>query len=110
MSFADDKHKAASRRDYVDNECYSDEYRETQPEKGIRHTLNALNHATVAERNKLINLMLNWLSAYASDEDDSYAGNKELDPLLELVHDILWEHDEHPYYDDVKELFESLED
>jgi len=109
--FADDKYKAKSRADYVDNECYSDEYRETQPAKGIRHALKAIADATIEERSKLDDLMRDWLHAWAlGEEDNSYAGAEELDPLLKLVHDILWEHGTHPYYDTEEELLETLKD
>jgi len=115
----DDKRKKRSREDYVDNECGSDEYRETQPEKGLHHIANAIKVLSYdadddPRREQIIDGTITWLQAYAKGDPKAgwsppygaYSGNEELGPILEMVHDILWEHDEHPYSYSVEELVE----
>lgn len=97
---------------YVGNECDTDEYRETQPAKGLEHIAAwASARADVlgfeaSETTKMLTLVRDWLDAivriHGEDHDAdpwvySYAGSEELQPVLAIVFDTLIAVDEHPY-------------
>lgn len=96
---------------FVGNECGSDEYRETQPEKGLRMIAE---WAEVQDRVlgyeagdvEMLRLVREWLDAIirAHGEDHTadpwnyaYAGAEELEPVLRVYFDALWEVNRHPY-------------
>jgi len=98
---------------YIANECHSDEYRETQPFKGVRHIASAIemleNDADARKAAELLNIASNWCLEVTGD-GDGYAGADSLEKVLEKVFDVFKEHEEHPYFDDREELLEFLED
>jgi hypothetical protein len=114
------------KQDFVGNECDTDEYRETQPAKGMRYVANLLEliEGMGTTEHKVIVLCEKWLHAMLNDPmyegageaapvDGGwpwYAGAKELTPLMELYFDYMWAKGEHPYYDDEAALDEWLED
>ena len=120
--FGPDVFCALSRELYVGNEADTDEYRETQPEKGLRHMESALAYATPEEATELHRLTVAWLasagveatpeSAYSAAWDlqfGAYEGADGLVPMLSLAHDILWRAGLHPYYATFSELVDFLE-
>jgi hypothetical protein len=99
--------RARSRESFVGNECDTDEYGESQPEKGEAYLARALEIARhPATIQTLRGLAEKWRSALGG----RYDGADELRPILEILHDLLWERGEHPYYGDVAELREFLDD
>lgn len=99
------------REQFVGNECESDEYRETQPAKGLGYVADwaeARNEVLgySAGENRMLSLVRDWLDAiiraHGEDHDAdpwsyAYAGADELKPVLRLYFDTLWELDRHPY-------------
>src|SRR5215831_15885785 len=104
-------HKATLRELYVDNETDTDEYREAQPHKGLRHIAWALgvlgDDETVDEgtARRLMALGAAWLDGYTG----GYSAAAECAAALTLVFDVLWAHGEHPYSSTEEELAEYLE-
>ena len=116
--FGPEELKAKSRTEFVDNE-----YRETQPDKGLNEVAHALDDGGYMPRElrvELIKLTGHWLTVmadditkYADTEESwraNYAGADELKPVLNLLHDYLWGQGQHPYYDTLEELEEYLKD
>lgn len=89
--------KKWSRESYVGNECDTDEYGETQPEKGLGVVtgLIGLGAHLQGHRERVVLLAKAWMAAV--DPTERYGGADELRPLLELHHDLLWDRGEHPY-------------
>jgi len=114
---------------FVDNECDTDEYRWTQPVKGlymlthfeevnkevgeslefldygdeipnIEEVINALKGSD----NKFANSVGEWLE---SAQFGCYSGSDGLKPLLERLFDSLWASGSHPYYEK-EELVELI--
>ena len=105
---------------YVGNECGSDEYRETQPGKGLLHAANAMDLLETGEEQvELLKLVRDWINAIENQllhdknrygwRHVGYCGAEELQPVLARVFDILWAHGEHPYYTTKAELDEQVE-
>ena len=107
---------------FVGNECCSDEYRETQPAKGLEfvarwaETRNLVLGYQASELAPMLTLVRDWLAAIvqAHGEDHTedpwsyaYAGSDELQPVLSIVFDTLIEAGDHPY-GDTPELAWSL--
>lgn len=131
MTFADLERDHPGIKEYakdlfVGNECGTDEYRETQPEKGLSYIARwaevrdtVLGYSSYGDLETLT-LIRNWLAAIVQihGEDHSYdswsyayAGAPELEPVLAAVFDTLWDNDEHPYNLTPAELLnEYLED
>ena len=99
---------------FVGNECDTDEYRETQPAKGLEYvaqwanTRNQVLGYSASELAPMLTLVRDWLDAIvqAHGEDHSadawtyaYAGSEKLTPVLEVVFDTLIEAEQHPYGD-----------
>jgi hypothetical protein len=97
------------RSDYIGNECDTDEYRETQPEKGIDLILHLghLLHEDPDRRQQLLALVETWVK---EDLGEPYGGAEALQPICGLYFDVLWERGEHPYYGDEEEITQWLED
>lgn len=120
--------KAWAREAYIGNECGSDEYRETQPFKGLKfiadwagivENASAYGDALDPDRHPevgvlpMLRLVKSWLDKilweHSQDHTDepwikAYAGAEELEPVLGLVFDALWEAGEHPYGYEPEEL------
>lgn len=127
-AFGPDQFKAASRDSYVGNETDTDEYRETQPAKGVQHIAAAHAHATPEQQRELERLMLAWLTdatgvewstqaAWSLEEEKdgdphfgTYEGADALTPALNLAHDILWDAGLHPYCGDFDEWREQYDE
>lgn len=90
--------KAFCRESFVENECGSDEYRETQPAKGMGMIANWLEgiHPEYLGSEALDEIAA-WVSALASEPGSSYGGADQLVPVLGRYFDWLWEMGDHPY-------------
>ena len=106
------------KEDFVGNECGSDEYRETQPTKGIEMTSRAFriledrwtdsrlnndgkgNADVRFQYGTLQRLFKTWVAATGT----WYDGCEELVPVLEIVFDVLWSNNEHPYNECTEDL------
>lgn len=106
----DDALKAYSREAFVGNECDTDEYRETQPEKGlafIHSYVERIMHTGYEgdlALERILGLTADWLKAYAHDiHDTAYAGAEQLTPIMAIIHDDAWARGTHPYGDDYLE-------
>lgn len=100
------------RASYVDNECHTDEYHETQPQKGIQHINRAVKLLKEGEGNderiaKLLRLQGDWTAAIGNDW---YSGSDELEPALRMVFDVLMEKGLHPYDHSELECWEDIKD
>lgn len=89
-----------SRERYVSNECDTDEYRETQPAKGLGVAAEVLEGPNTPDGFLL--LVQNWVANLEDTTDaqapgDPYAGADHLAVLLGVYHDWLWEQGKHPY-------------
>jgi hypothetical protein len=99
---------------FIGNECDTDEYRESQPAKGLEYVArwaqvrNQVLGYSASELAPMLQLVRDWLDAIvrAHDEDHTddpwewaYAGSGELPPVLSVVWDTLIEAGEHPYGD-----------
>lgn len=95
---------------FVGNECYSDEYRETQPAKGLGMIAEWAELVTpLADQSDAVGMLAlvgEWLGAivriHSEDHTSepwlySYAGAEELEPVLRVYFDALWEVNRHPY-------------
>lgn len=95
--------RAYSCKCFVDNECDSDEYRETQPAKGLQMISELFD--ALADESKWHEAMTHlaaWTNVLATADFNapphySYAGADELRPLLTMYHEILWDNNQHPY-------------
>lgn len=89
-----------SRERYVGNECDTDEYRETQPAKGLAVVAEMLEAPESPDG--LLYLVQAWVAALQDPDDaqapgDPYAGAEELTHVLAMYHDWLWIQMRHPY-------------
>tara|TARA_B100000424_G_scaffold95905_2_gene72081 strand:- start:8984 stop:9331 length:348 start_codon:yes stop_codon:yes gene_type:complete len=109
--FEDDNAKQKLRDAFVDNECGSDQYRETQPWVTF-HRLSAFEDIGPDNRAVLMRLVQAWVIAYNSEGCSWYAGAEDCIPLYEKIFDLLWEQGEHPYYseEELPEILQQLED
>lgn len=131
--FGSDELKARSRQYYVNNECGSDEYAETQPQKGtevirgvlddisniisewtmnslpgVTLTHNGLN-TTVTFQQFMVEFMDRVVDWYASNPNAGwYDGVEQLKPVLMMAHDFNWSIGCGPYGMSEKELLEML--
>ncbi len=126
--FTGEKHRKASKEDYLGNECGSDEYHESQPEKGLRHIGNAIfilaqhrpnyihlqlttqqQDRLFSDYCKLVKGLKRWVAMLPNDEFVWYEGGEELKEVLAVAYDVLWDNGEHPYFDTPEELLEGEE-
>jgi len=116
-------YKQQMKERFTGNECGSDEYRETQPGKGlfmVSGAVDMLIHDTSPgeAQVELLRLVNAWFIAIEREMDTNrfgwsgigYAGADALVPVLERVFDIYWEHGEHPYYSTREEMLEVVRD
>ena len=117
ISELSDEIRDHSRKDFVSNECGSDEYRETQPGKGFMFISEMFSDfesgsfSTEDEMQAIIDIR-KWLDAIIRITNDrssqpwevSYAGATELEPVLRRMHDMAWSLNRHPYDYDADEL------
>lgn len=84
--------KRRARQDEVDNECGTDEYRETQPSKGLHYIseFTADWAPGVQAMNEMMGLVKKWIDAGAN-MDQVYSGADELVPILNMCFDFMWE-------------------
>jgi len=75
----------------VSNECDTDEYRETQPSKGLLFVADYLADwgPGVNLCRNMIYLTLDWLGAYLAG-DGPYAACEKLEPILQACFDYRW--------------------
>lgn len=116
---------ASLKSDFIGNECGTDEYRETQPTKGIHMVAQAFSilednwfknrfdsrlkgslEETKETYYRLLELFKKWVVCTGT----WYDGDEELEPVLDVVFDILWANGEHPYEDSTEDLKEWLKD
>lgn len=76
----------------IGNECDTDEYRETQPAKGLLMVAEALEDTGLQGEDyfRLVKLTAEWLGE-VEDERSSYGGSEQLKPVLGMVFDRRWE-------------------
>ena len=111
--------RAYCREQFIGNECDSDEYRETQPAKGLgmiadwAHVKGTFGYEQA--ETEMLRLVRDWINAMiGAHEGDhtaeswlyAYAGAEELRPVLGIYFDTLWELDRHPYEHEVELLLE----
>jgi hypothetical protein len=101
--------KEWSAEDFASNECHTDEYRETQPTKGLAFLADywELFEAGLSPQGdpgnrerEALRLLEAWVHRMNNPqpEDYSYAGAEQLYPLLLMYHDDLWDQaGRHPY-------------
>ena len=106
--FNNDELKKLLKDAFVDNECGSDQYRETQPWATF-HKLAGFEHLDSDNRAVLMDLVQDWINAYIVEGCSWYAGAACAVPLYEKIFDLLWEQGEHPYYSE-EELPEIIEE
>lgn len=98
------------RDNFVGNECDSDEYGETQPAKGLG-MIGDYVLLISEDREKiehLVELMSNWLNVVLDSAFARYGGAEQLEPILRLYFDALWEINRHPYEpDDPEEMMQD---
>lgn len=127
--FLDEKYRKASKESYLGNECGSDEYHESQPEKGLRYIGNAFSilanyrplyihdQLTTEQQDrlfsdycKLVKGLKHWTAMLPDDDFVWYEGDEALEEVLAVAYDVLWDNNEHPYFDTPEELLEFMED
>jgi hypothetical protein len=114
MSFAELEALHPGIRDYcrssfVENECGSDEYRETQPAKGMGMIADWTERVDVPWEGPMMGLVARWVTV-VSEGEGWYAGADELVPVLTIYFDFLWDRGEHPYFepDELREWYEEI--
>jgi hypothetical protein len=97
--------KAWQRQQEVDNECGSDEYRETQPGKGLHYIADFLDDWApgVQAVNEMMELVGKWIDAGAN-LGEAYSGADQLVPIMELCFDFMWERGGYSLYTSLDEL------
>ena len=113
VPFGPEALRELSQKQFVGNESDSDEYRETQPGKGLYHLCVACHVAKSDDPrySDMMRLAEVWIIAREEEcPTSAYAGSEELATLLAVAHDVWWDSGFHPYYDEVDELSESLAD
>jgi hypothetical protein len=114
-----EEQKAYIRDSFVENECDTDEYRETQPVKGMNYyaqLLEMTEDGSPEEQKELIELGLAWHKAMVDHWGEpgwrslGYAGADELRPILTKLFDLMWSQGETPYGDSVEELLERWQE
>jgi hypothetical protein len=92
------------RRQEVENETGTDEYRETQPSKGLGFISEFMADWApgVEACNEMMELVKKWIDAGAN-MGEAYSGADQLVPILELCFDFMWEEGGYSLYsrDDV---------
>ena len=88
--------KEFCRESFVDNECGSDEYGETQPAKGMTYIAGWLEsiHPERLDPEAVVEIA-DWVRSCATG--GRYDGSAELVPVMERYFDWLWEMGDHPY-------------
>jgi hypothetical protein len=101
---ADEKFVEWMKDSFVSNECGTDEYRETQPAKGLGYVYEAAscNEGTGGDEGRaldrtLLTLTETWIKAMLKGEGSPYAGSEACEPLMAFVFDQLWANHQHPY-------------
>lgn len=89
---------------FIDNECDTDEYGETQPAKGFNYVADVFNRVNDPKDGDLLAEVLAWVNAIQTG--GRYDGADELVPICGRAFDLLWADGEHPYYnvDEAEEL------
>jgi hypothetical protein len=107
---------AKLRRNFVENEANTDEYRETQPHKTFWY-LNRLDeyHTNGVHHLRIMEALNKWASAYVADfkanPNDSYPGADNWGDLGNVIFDLhITELGEHPYYTTLEEIRIDLDD
>jgi hypothetical protein len=83
----------------VGNECDTDEYRETQPSKGLGFISEFMADwgPGVAACNEMMELTKKWIDAGAN-MGEAYSGANELVPILRMCFDFAWEQGQYSLY------------
>lgn len=79
-------------RQEVGNETDTDEYRETQPSKGLSYISEFMADWSpgVAACNEMMELTKKWIDAGAN-MGEAYSGADQLVPILDLCFDFMWQ-------------------
>jgi hypothetical protein len=88
-----------AREQFIGNECGTDEYRETQPSKGLGMIAMFMMDLAPGQEacEQMIELTRKWLNAVDTKEW-WYSGAEELEPIMDLVFDFEWHKGNHPYH------------
>lgn len=102
--------KAWQRMMEVGNECDTDEYRETQPSKGLDYVVDFMRdwNPGVDACNEMMELVKKWIDAGAN-MGEAYSGAAELVPILNGCFDFIWERGGHSLYTSIDQLPEPSE-
>jgi hypothetical protein len=105
-----DRFKDWQRMMEVGNECDTDEYRETQPAKGLHYIADFFDDWSpgVSAVYEMMELVKKWLDAGAN-LGDAYSGAEQLVPILENCFDFIWERGGHSLYTPIDQLPEPSE-
>ena len=106
---------------FVGNEADTDQYREAWPESGFaylerayecaRHQHGPLLNTQLDPQKELAALAVDWITAFRDEGGTRYAGASAAEPMLDLIFEILWNDNEHPYYgDDAKDIRERIDE
>jgi hypothetical protein len=100
-----DQFRAWQRVMEVDNETGSDEYRETQPAKGLHYIADFFDDWSpgVDAVYEQMELVKKWLDAGAN-LGEAYSGAAELEPILNNCFDFIWERGGHSLYLTIDQL------
>ena len=79
------------RESEVGNECDTDEYRETQPSKGLSYISDFFADWApgIPACYEMFDLVKKWFEAGAN-MGEAYSGAAELQPILEMCFDFIW--------------------
>jgi len=108
--FGPEELRARSRDAYVGNETDTDQYGETQPSAGVG--VAAAIMTLLPEFTNEADLAWTEIQAWvaAADDPHNYDGADEAATMYARYHDLMWDRGEHPYYNDLAELKEMLDD
>jgi hypothetical protein len=89
----------------VENETGTDEYRETQPSKGLTYIADFMADWApgVVACNEMMDLVKKWIDAGAN-MGEAYSGADQLAPILDLCFDFMWERGGHSLYTSIDQL------
>lgn len=89
----------------IANECDTDEYRETQPSKGLSFISEFMRDWTpgIDACYLMFDLTKKWLAAGAN-MGEAYSGAAEYVPIVELYFDWVWEQGGFSIYSEINEL------
>jgi hypothetical protein len=95
----------------IGNECDTDEYRETQPSKGLLMLADFFEdtYTTKEAYQSMMRRMIAWMTAVVDKPDESYAGAAELKDCLDLLWDFRAELGYYSLYQPTVTTFDYLD-